>query len=100
MGRRLPHTPKSRIASALRNLWLRSRERAAALKREGNCCERCGVKASKAKGREVQVVVHHRDGIDNWSEVVQVIREKILCDPERLEVLCVECHQKEHGRKP
>lgn len=96
MGRRLPHTPKGRIVNTLRRLWLSSRERAAALKREGYCCERCGVKQSTAKGREVKVQVHHRDGIDNWGEVVAVIREKILCDPERLEVLCVSCHDKEH----
>ena len=35
MGKRLPYTPRSKIRNILRRyIWLRSRERAAALKRE------------------------------------------------------------------
>ena len=96
MGRKQKHTPVSQIVNALRGyVWLRSRERQAALKREGYCCERCGVKQSKAKGRVVKVEVHHRNGI-NWKGLAQMVRERLLPDPKELEVLCKECHEAEH----
>lgn len=95
MGKRLPTTPRSRVKAALRQVWLRSRERAAALKREGYCCERCGAKGSKAKGRVVNLEVHHRQGI-NWDGVVDLVMERLLPDPAELEVLCTDCHDKEH----
>jgi len=98
MGRKKPETPKSRITSALRLLWLRSREHAAALKRENNTCERCGAKKSVAKGREVKVVVHHRNGID-WSGIADLIRERVMVHPDNLEVLCKSCHDLEHPPK-
>lgn len=95
MGKKLPHTPRSLIKSALRRLWLRSRERAAALKREKYTCERCGRKQSRAKGKEVYVEVHHRNGID-WGAIVDWIMERVLQTPADLEVLCDECHKQEH----
>ena len=97
MGKKLPNTPRSKIKSALRQLWLRSRERVAALKREKYTCERCGTKQSRAKGQEVYVEVHHREGID-WEGVVDIIAERILQTPDKLEVCCKACHDKEHGR--
>ena len=98
MGKRLPTTPRGRITSNLRQLWLRSRERAAALKREGYCCERCGAKQSKAKGKELKVQVHHRQGVD-WEGVVDLVIERLLPDPAELEVLCESCHDKEHKKE-
>lgn len=95
MGKKLEYTPNSKITVALRRLWLRSRERAKALKNAKYCCEDCGVKQSKAKGKEQKVEVHHKDGID-WSGIVQMIRERILQSPDRLQVLCPECHNKKH----
>ena len=95
MGKRLPYTPNGKITSALRQLWLRSRERAAAMKREKYTCERCGVKQSTAKGKEVKVVVHHKDRID-WTGIAQLVRDRIMQTPDKLEVLCVDCHDKEH----
>ena len=100
MGKRLPYTPKSQITTALRRMWLRSRERATALRREKYCCESCGIKQSKAKGREVQVEVHHRHGAIDWDEIVSEIRLWLLVDPEDLEVLCPECHNKRHRKAP
>jgi len=97
MGKKLPHTPNSRIKNDLRRLWMRSRERAAALKREDYSCERCKAKQSRAKGREVYVEVHHKDGITNWQEIYRQIRKLLLVDPDRLEVLCRECHESEHS---
>ena len=95
MPKKLPYTPNSQIRAALRRLWLRSRERAAALKRDKNTCQHCGAKQSVAKGREVKVEVHHtRGGIENWELIFSVIRQELLCDPELLETLCVECHSR------
>jgi 5-methylcytosine-specific restriction endonuclease McrA len=93
--KKLPHTPLSQIRSALRQLWMRSRERAAALKAAGYSCAKCGAKQSKAKGREIKVEIHHREKID-WDGLLELIRERLLQSPERLEALCKDCHDKEH----
>lgn len=91
-------TTRAVVRSWLRRLWLRSRERGAALKREGYRCQRCGVKQSVAKGRVVKLHVHHIDGI-NWDGIADLVIERILPDPERLEVLCKPCHDEEHRSK-
>lgn len=86
-------TSKARIRSALRQLWLRSAERNAALKRDGYCCQECGVKQSKKKGFEQKVEVHHLEGIDVWDEIIILIQEKLLCHPDKLITLCPDCHK-------
>jgi hypothetical protein len=73
MSKRKPSTPRSKVRAALRQLWLRSRERAAACKAESYTCEECNV-------------------ID---EVFRVL----LVHPDRLQVLCKACHEKIHGGK-
>lgn len=88
----MSETPRSRVRSTLRQLWLRSRERAAALQRDDYSCVDCGVKQSKAKGKEQKVEVHHKDGITNWDAIVDAIQTHLLCDPDDLETLCPECH--------
>lgn len=93
MGKRLRTTPRSKIKNSLRMLWLRSRERAAALKRDDYTCQICGRKQSKARGKEFAVEVHHRNGIGNWERVIDLIFEEILCDPTDLVTLCPECHR-------
>ena len=98
MGRKLPTTPRSRVRSALRAVWLRSRERAAAIKREGGCCEICGKKQSAAKGREVKLEVHHLDGIE-WEKILDYVYRHILVDPKGLQVMCKECHGAEHAQE-
>lgn len=97
MGRRLPTTPRSKVRAALRQLWLRSRERQAALKRDGYSCTRCGIHQSVAKGREVKVNVHHTTPI-NWDRMVDFILHEsgLMCGPEGLTTLCVKCHDEEH----
>lgn len=95
MGKKLLTTPRSRVRSALRQVWLRSRERAAALKRESNCCENCGRKQSSAKGREVRLNVHHLNGVE-WEQIIDYVYRHLLCDPKHLQVLCLGCHDKEH----
>jgi 5-methylcytosine-specific restriction endonuclease McrA len=96
MGKRLPYTPNSRIRSVLRQLFLRSRERAAALKRDKYTCQGCGRKQSRAKGKEFYVEVHHTKGILNWDALFEAVRKYLLCDPSKLETLCEECHDKEN----
>lgn len=93
MAKKLPGTPRSRVRSAIRQLWLRSRERAQALKDQNYCCQSCGVKQSKAKGKEQAVEVHHKTGIGNWDAVIDTIYKQILCSPTTLEVLCPDCHK-------
>lgn len=90
-------TPRSRVKNALRQLWLRSRERQSAIKRDDYTCQRCGQKQSRAKGREFYVEVHHAAGIANWEAVIDAVYEHILCPPDRLETMCKECHEKEHN---
>lgn len=94
-SRKKPITPRSKVKDALRRLWLQSRERQAALKRTSYCCEKCGIKQSKAKGKEVSIEVHHVDGID-WDGVVDLIFERLLHPAEKQMPLCKECHGKEH----
>ena len=99
MGKRLPYTPNSRIRAALRRLFLRSRERAAALKRDKYTCKKCGIKQSRAKGKEAYVEVHHKEGICNWEALFEAVRKYLLCDPEFLETLCKECHEEEPAKE-
>jgi predicted HNH restriction endonuclease len=98
MGKHLPYTPSSQIRTALRRLWLRSRERQTALKRDGYRCRCCQVKQSKAKGREAVVEVHHNAGAICWSEIEAAIRMWLLVAPEDLTSLCPKCHDKLHGK--
>jgi len=99
MGKRLPYTPSSQIRSALRRLWLRSRERSAAIKRDGYCCQICGVKQSRAKGREVYVEVHHKDGVANWDALIEAVRKYLLCDVDGLQTVCKSCHKDIEARR-
>jgi hypothetical protein len=90
--RKPPFTPRSQIKAALHKLWLESRERREALYRTSYCCAKCRRKASKAKGREFAVSVHHLDGID-WIALVDLVRERLLPSPDRLMPLCHEDHE-------
>ena len=92
--RRKPQTPRSTVRSLLRLLWLRSRERQAALKRDHYTCQKCGRKQSRARGRSVKVEVHHKRGID-WDGLIDLITTRLLQTPDDLETLCEECHAEE-----
>lgn len=94
MGKKQPNTPRSRIRSALRQVFLRSRERAAVLKEAEYTCG-CGAKQSKAKDREVSVNVHHKTGIDNWNAIINAVYDQLL-NKDDMEVLCKTCHDAEH----
>lgn len=79
-----PVTPPSRIRSVLRQrVWMWSRERAEALKRDGRRCCACGCK----EGLEV----HHLDG-SGIDEIIELIYKTLLCHPDRLRTLCRQCH--------
>ena len=92
--KKLEYTPRSQIRSALRQLWLRSRERAAVLKASNYTCRECGVKQSRAKGKEVKIEVHHQEGVCNWEKIFEIIYSELLCNPKMLRVLCPDCHKK------
>lgn len=91
-SRKKPETPRSRVRSALRQLWLRSRERAKALKDAGYRCQGCTVKQSVAKGKEVRLQVHHGPPID-WDGLIDLIFERLLNANQY--PLCKKCHDKE-----
>lgn len=95
MKKRIDKTPRSKIRSALRQLSLRSRERAFALKRDNYTCIDCKKRQSKAKGKEVAVCVHHVNG-SGIEEIIDMIYDKLLCNPDDLVTLCAECHDKQH----
>jgi predicted HNH restriction endonuclease len=95
--KRKPTTPRSKIRSALRQLWMRSRERAAALKGTGYCCAECGIKQSVAKGREVKMQVHHDPQID-WDGIAEIIETRILRANQY--PLCEKCHAEAHKNLP
>ena len=90
MGKRLEQTPNSQIRSALRKIFLWSRERASILKRDKYTCTVCGSKQSRAKGKECRVEVHHVDGIV-WQRMYEAVRNDLL--NQEMVTLCVSCHR-------
>lgn len=94
MGKRSESTPRGKVKEALRRLSLRSRERNAALRRDHYTCQICGAKKSVAKGREVQVEVHHTKGVQ-WDVLIDIVYEMLLCHPDDLVTMCKSCHEKE-----
>ena len=98
MATKKPVTPRSQAKRMLAQLFLRSRERALAMKLAGYCCGRCGKKQSKAKGREVSIEVHHLAGVKVWEEILNLIYSELLVSPEKLMPLCRGCHDEIHGR--
>ena len=95
MGKKLEHTPNSRIKSKLHQLWLRSRERAKALQRDKYTCQVCNRKQSMAKGKVFKVQVHHKNGV-KWDEMIRYIRERLLVNPDDMVTVCKECHTEIH----
>jgi len=87
-------TSRARIKGMLRQMWLKSAERSTAMKRDGYTCQDCGIKQSTKKGFEVKVQVHHKEGINNWDEIIDLIQDSLLCNPDKLETLCIDCHDK------
>ena len=89
------------IRSLLRRAWLRSPERAQALKDSGYRCTNCGCKQSKAKGKEQKIEVHHLLPVmkdKEWfSEVCDKLRERLFVPPSKLEPLCPDCHKDTHA---
>ena len=86
-SRKKPITPKSRIVSVLRRLWMFSRERNERLKIDKRTCWTC-------KGKE-HPEVHHIDPV-KMDRIIKVIREELLVGPEKLMTVCRECHRREH----
>lgn len=96
----MAETSKTHIVRGLRKIWLHSKERGEALKRDKYTCQICQRKksVSKKKFDETKQVrkleVHHKESILNWDEIIDCIRKNLLCDSEHLQTLCKECHEK------
>lgn len=97
MGKKLAYTPKSKVRAALRSLFLRSREHQKCLKDNNSTCSVCGKKKSVAKGKEVAVHVHHLFEID-WTRIFDAIYDNLLCSPDKMTILCKECHDSHHKK--
>lgn len=69
------------------------------MKAESYTCEECNAKQSRAKGKEVYVECHHKEGIGNWEKVIDLIMAELLCHPDNMQVLCKDCHKKLHKDK-
>lgn len=98
LRKNLEKTTRSQIRSACRQLFLRSREHSFALKRDNRACQKCGAKQTKTgkdKTKWILVEAHHKQGIENWQKIFEVIYEYLLCSPDKLECLCKSCHKKE-----
>lgn len=91
-SRKKPVTPRSQVRAALTMLFLRSRERAFAIKRDGYACTVCGVKQSKSKLNPVSIECHHIEGAKK-DKIIDMIYEHLICNPDLLATLCRSCHQ-------
>jgi len=92
-------TSNSYIMGRIRQIFLTSRERAYATKRDDYTCQKCFKRMSKRKGHEVYLDVHHVEPIgDAWKEIFKIMREKILVHPDKLQCLCRECHKNETNK--
>ena len=84
MSKKLPTTPRSKVRAAIRQLWLRSRERAAALKRDNYTCQVC----NKVGG---YLHAHHKRGFTHNPELRFDVSNGIT--------LCKKCHWEVHSLK-
>ncbi len=89
-SRKKPITPRSRITSCLRRLWLYSRERAERKRIDKGMCQECG-------SRE-HLEVHHFEQ-PNWDLIIEYIYRHILVTPEKCITLCRKCHKIETDRQ-
>jgi len=91
-------TSDATIKSFIRKLWMQSRERTAAIRDQGHKCRRCNARETSRKGIEVSIEVHHRKGEIDWEKIISFIRQEVLVDPSLLDVMCMTCHDLEHGK--
>jgi hypothetical protein len=87
-------TPRSRVRACLRQLFLRSRERAQCLKISEYRCNNCNRKQTMKKDNIFKVQVHHKSNINNWDKIIDEIYRDLL-NLKDMECLCVDCHKKE-----
>lgn len=59
-------------------------------KRQGNVTIDTNEYSKSAKRKKIQLVVHHVKEIENYPE--------LALELDNLETVCVDCHNKEHGR--
>ena len=88
-------TKKAVIVALLRRLFFWSRERASALKRDKHSCQVCG--ARKKYG--AKIACHHISGRIDFDKIIGVIRDELLVPPEKMIVLCKDCHASLHKKE-
>lgn len=89
-SRKKPVTPRSRITSYLRRLWMYSRERAERKRIDKNTCQYCGSKE--------HLEVHHYEEIP-WDVIIRFIYKYILVSTKDCVTLCRKCHKIETDRQ-
>jgi 5-methylcytosine-specific restriction endonuclease McrA len=89
-SRKKPITPRSRIVSTLRRLWMYSRERAERLRLDDKQCQYCG--------STEHLEVHHYEEIP-WDVIIRFIYKYILVNPKDCVTLCRKCHKIETDRQ-
>jgi 5-methylcytosine-specific restriction endonuclease McrA len=85
-----PITPRSRITSCLRRLWMFSREKAERLRIDKKTCQYCGAIE--------HLEVHHFENIP-WESIIRMIYNYILVSPDKCITLCRKCHKIETDRQ-
>jgi 5-methylcytosine-specific restriction endonuclease McrA len=75
-------------------LWLKSRERSAALKRDNYQCSDCHIKQSKKKGYHVHMEVDHLRGTVDMDKLIDLVFKHLLVPMSDLETVCNLCHRK------
>jgi len=97
MAKKYRPTTKAMVrAQLMRHIWLPSRERREAIRRDKNTCQKCGAKGSRAKGKEVPNPDCHHVNVADVAPIIDMILEELLCHPDNLILLCRDCHEKEH----
>jgi len=86
------------LITAIRRVWLMSKERTGALKRakvegrgQGWKCECCGIRVNASK----LLHVHHKTPVGKWESWDSYIT-KMFCGIEGYSVLCIACHHLIH----
>jgi 5-methylcytosine-specific restriction endonuclease McrA len=92
-------TSRARIKGMLRQMFLRSKERNQCLQRDKYTCRLCLKKQTAKKGQEFKVECHHLKGINIWDNVIDLIQEQLLCNPDDLLTLCRDCHDNETNKQ-
>jgi hypothetical protein len=46
--------------------------------RDKYTCQKCGIKQTMAKGKEVKIEIHHKNHVLNWGKIFECIKENLF----------------------